>query len=71
MAVRKMLEPEAAELAPFEEMFQMTSRNYDFVISRKPTANLIFEHDCSTPSGVLKKPGVHIFPETMPELNRR
>lgn len=54
-----------------EDMFHVTAKVYEFAISRKPPANLIYTHDCSTPSAVLKRPGIHILPESMPELNKR
>jgi hypothetical protein len=53
-------------VAPFDDLFQVTSQNYEFVISKKPPANVLYEHECSAPAGVLKKAGIHILPEAMP-----
>lgn len=54
-----------------DDMFHVTGEAYEFAISRKPQANLIYTHECSTPAAVLKKPGIHILPEGMPEVNKR
>jgi hypothetical protein len=71
MATRKLIEPEQLQIEPFEHLFRVTSPRYDFLIARKPQADLLYEHDCSTPAAVLRKPGIHVLPEAVPELNRR
>jgi hypothetical protein len=66
LVTRKFIEPEQVTIQPFEEFLRVSSKTYDFLIARKPPAELIYSHEVSTPSGVLKKTGIHIFPESIP-----
>ncbi len=68
---RKIIDPEAFTHEKVDQYFLVESRTYEFIIPKLPELHEIYQHEISTPAGVLKKPGIHIFPKSMPEVNKR
>lgn len=61
-STRKLITPESVQIVPIDKFYHITSPHFEFVIEKKPQSNFIYEHCADTPSAVLKKSGIHIFP---------
>ena len=68
---RVLLKPEPFTFEPFHDKYKISSAQYEFVIENKPPPEqVIYTHRNDTPAAVLKKKGIHIFPQDMPALNK-
>ena len=55
----------------FEDYQLINSNNYSFVIKDNPPNSMsqIYEHFTDSPSNLLKKEAIHIFPSSIPQLS--
>jgi len=65
---RTLIVPEPFISQPLDEYFHITSKNYDFLVTSKPSCSEIYTIMSDTPSGLLKKNAIHIFPESISQL---
>lgn len=64
-----MIIPEAFTSSPVEQYFQIVSKNYDFLLDHNPSCSEIYVHQSDSPSSLLRRSAIHIFPEEVPVQN--
>ena len=63
--IRKQIVPEKITMEPFENFFLVNSHTYSFLLPEAPNCDELYEHQPDTPSNLLKRKAIHIFPQSL------